>query len=81
MIWNSRSKLKIAQCFKQTDTYNISVHSQKKKKSFKLYPEGYLMEWLMMHLFSWESPSMDLNFLLSTSNFGCGCFPGKAQPP
>jgi hypothetical protein len=23
---------------------------------FKLYPEGYPVEWWMMHLFSWESP-------------------------
>jgi hypothetical protein len=36
------------------------VHSQ--KTPFKLYPEEYLVEWWMMHLFSYESPSLGPNF-------------------
>jgi hypothetical protein len=37
------------------------VHFQKKKekkKTFKLYPEGYPVEWWMIHLFFCESPSL-----------------------
>jgi hypothetical protein len=60
-----------------THTHKIRVYSQ--KKSFKLYPEGYLVEWWIMHLFSFESASSELNFCYLSLNFGCGYFPGKAQ--
>jgi hypothetical protein len=58
--WNSRSKLNLAQCFKQVDTHKIKVYSQ--KKILKLYPESYLVEWWMMHLVSCEFSSLKLNF-------------------
>jgi hypothetical protein len=29
---------------------------KKKEKIFKLYPEGYPVEWWVMYLFFWESP-------------------------
>jgi hypothetical protein len=31
---------------------------------FKLYPEGYPVEWWMMHLFSWESPHFGTEFFV-----------------
>jgi hypothetical protein len=41
------------------------VHSQKKKKEiFKLYPEGYLVEWWILYLFSWESPLFGTEFFV-----------------
>jgi hypothetical protein len=43
------------------------VHSQEKKKTFKLYPdnpEGYPVEWWMMHLFSWEFPPFGNEFFV-----------------
>jgi hypothetical protein len=48
---------------------------------FKLYPEGYLVEWWMMHLFSCESSSLELNFCYSSLNLNCGYFLEKAQYP
>jgi hypothetical protein len=38
------------------------------------------MEWWMMHLFSCESPSLELNFCYSSLNLSCGYFLGKAHP-
>jgi hypothetical protein len=81
MSWNSRSKLNFAQCCTPIDTHKIRVHSQKKKKTFKLYPEGCLVKWWMMHLFFCESPSLEMNFCYPSLNLGCGYFLGKAQPP
>jgi hypothetical protein len=41
------------------------------------------VEWRIIHLFSCESPSLELNFCYLFINLGCGFFPGKAQltPP
>jgi hypothetical protein len=48
---------------KLTHTHKkIRVHSEK-RKSFKLYLEGSQVEWWMMHPFSCESPSLELNFV------------------
>jgi hypothetical protein len=81
MSWNSRSKLNFAQCFKQIHTHtHTRVYSQK-KKLFKPYPEGYPVEWWMMHLFSCEYTSLELNFCYPSLNLGCGYFLGKAQHP
>jgi hypothetical protein len=83
MSWNSRSKLNFSQCFKQihTHTHKIRVHFQKKPNIFKPYPEGCLVEWWMIHLFSCESPSLKLNFCYLSFNLSYSYFPGKAQHP
>jgi hypothetical protein len=39
------------------------------------------LECWMMHLFSCESPSLELNFCYPSLNLSCGYFLGKAQPP
>jgi hypothetical protein len=51
------------------------------EKSFKLYSEGYLVEWWMIHLFSCESHSLELNFCYPSLNLGCVFSWEKAQPP
>jgi hypothetical protein len=72
MSWNSRSKLNFAQCCKQIDTHKIRVHSQ--KNLLKPQPEGYLVEWWMMHLFSCESSPLEVNFCYPSLNLSCGYF-------
>jgi hypothetical protein len=36
---------------------------------------------MMMHLFSCESPSLEMNFCYPYLNLSCGCFPGRAKAP
>jgi hypothetical protein len=43
MIWNSRSKLNFAQCFKEIHhppTHTLRGHPQKKRKNFKIILRG-----------------------------------------
>jgi hypothetical protein len=37
------------------------------------------VEWWIMHLFSFESPSLELNFCYLSINLCCGSFQGRAQ--
>jgi hypothetical protein len=65
MGWNSRSKLNFVHCFKPIHTHTqLECTLKKRKKKFKLYPEGYLVEWWMMHLFSWESSPFGTEFFV-----------------
>jgi hypothetical protein len=77
MSWNSRKKLNFAQHCKQIGTHTIRVHAQ--KNLFKPQPEGYPVEWWMMHLFFCESTSLELNFCYSSLDLSCGYFQGWAQ--
>jgi hypothetical protein len=79
--WNFRSKLNFVQCFRQIDTFTHLECTLKKNKKLKLYPEGYPVEWWMMHPLFCESHSLEPNFCYLCLNLSFGYLPGKAQPP
>jgi hypothetical protein len=81
MSWNSRNKLNFAQYFKQIDTHK-ELECSVKKKLLKLYQRAsWWNGWWMMHLFSCQSPSLELNFCCPSLNFICGYFPRNSTPP
>jgi hypothetical protein len=51
------------------------------EKPLKSCLEGYPSEWWMMHLFSCESPSLELTFCYPSLNLGVTISSGKDQPP